>query len=202
MLEEIEAVTVKAEVAVGGKGAGSATEGDGGAGEVEGVLVVIEDQFYDVGVCDEGGVIEGATGGDHGEGCILAKGAGEGVDEGGVEKRFVALNVHDMGGCGALGGGFGDAVGAGGMVGAGPDGAGADGGAKVCDAVVVGGDDEFIEFPAEGGAFEDVLEKRFAEKGMKGLSGEAGGGPAGRDDPNDSCFFVVNDNPPQSVSGS
>jgi len=96
----------------------------------------------------------------------------------------------------ALGGGFGDAVGAGGVVGASVDDACADVFTEFGNAVIVSGDDEFIEFLAEGSALEDVLKEGLAEERMKGLSGEARRGPAGRDDPNDSCFFVANYNPP------
>lgn len=184
-------------MAVGREGGGDvASVGDGGAGEVEGVVEAIEGEFDDVGIGNELGIIERTPGGDHGEGLVLAKGAGEGVDEGGFEEGFVALDIDDVSGGLALVGGFGDAVSTGGVIGAGSDGAGSDGVAEVGDAVIVGGDDEFIEFLAEGDAFENVLEEGLAEKGMEGLSGEASRGPAGRDDSNDSCFFVANINPP------
>ncbi len=65
---------------------------------------------------------------------------------------------------------------------------------------VIGGDDQFIEFPAKGSPLVNVLEKGFSQERMEGLSGEAGRGPAGRDDTNDSCLFVVNYNPPSAVS--
>lgn len=196
-MEEIDTVSVDAKVAVGGQGGdGLAAVGDGRAGEVEGVAEAIDDELNDVGVGDEGGIIEGAAGRDHGERGVGPELAGEGIDERWVEKGFVALDVNDVSGGVALGGGFGDAVGAGGVVGAGADDAGADGVAEPGNAVIVGGDDEFIEFLAEGSTFENVLEKRFAEKGMEGLSGEACGGPAGRNNANDLCFFVVNKDPP------
>ncbi len=197
VVEEVGAVAVDAEVAVGGKlGDGVTAVGDLPAGEVKGVALVVEDDFNDVGVGEEGWVIDGARGGDHGEGLVFAKGAGEGVDERGVEEGFVTLNVDDVGGGLALRGGFGDAVGAGGMISASANGASAYGVADFGDAVIVGGDDEFIDFLTERSTFEDVLEEGFAEEGMEGLSGEASRGPAGRDDPNDACFFVVNINPP------
>ena len=196
-MEEIDAVSVDAEVTISGKGWGRvAAEGDGGAGEVEGVTKSVEDELDDVGIGDERRVIERAAGGDHREGRIVTELAGEGVDEFGIEERFVTLDINDVGGRIALCGGFGNSVGAGGVIGAGANGAGANGLAEVGDAVVVCGDDEFVEFLTEGGALEDVLEERFSKQGMEGLSGEAGRGPAGRDDPNDSCFFVANINPP------
>jgi hypothetical protein len=127
---------------------------------------------------------------------IIAHLAGEGIDEGRVKERFVALNVNNMGGGLALGGGFGDAVGATGMVDAGADGACPDGVAKAGNAVVICGNDEFINFPALGSSFKNVLQERLSEEGVEGLSGEAGRGPAGRDDTNDSCFFVAYIIPP------
>lgn len=130
----------------------------------------------------------------------MAKGSGEGVDKIGLEEGFVALDIDDMGGGFALTGSFGDAVGAGRVVAAGANGAGSNGFAKAGDAVVIGGDDEFIDFPAEGGPLKNVLEKGLPQERMEGLSGEAGRSPAGRDDANDSCFFVVNYNPPSAVS--
>lgn len=71
------------------------------------------------------------------------------------------------------------------MVGAGADGKDLDFLAKFEDAVVIGGDDEGVEFAALLGAFDDVLEEGFSEEGVEGLSGEASGGPAGRDDADD-----------------
>jgi len=83
-LEEVDAISVEAKVPVGGEaGCGVAAIGDGGTGEVEGVAEAVEGEFDDVGICDEIGIIEGAAGGDHGEGLVLAERAGEGVDEGG-----------------------------------------------------------------------------------------------------------------------
>jgi len=196
-LEEIGAIAVDSKVAVGWESRGlAAAIGDGGAGEVEGILVGIEDQFDDVGIGKESTIIKGATGGDHGEALIVAKLAGEGIDEGGIEERFVTLNVNNVGSGMAPGGGFSDAVGASGVIGAGADGTGIDGFAEADNAVVVCCDDQFIKFPAPGSSFKNVLKERFSEEGMEGLSGEAGRGPAGRDDTNDSCFFVVYMNPP------
>ena len=112
------------------------------------------------------------------------------------------MDIDDVGGRFALLGGLRNAVGAGGMVVAGANGTGPNGFTKVGDAVVIGGDDQVIEFLTKGSAFKNMLEKRFSQQRMEGLSGEAGRGPTGRDDTNDSCFFVVNYNPPSAVSGS
>jgi hypothetical protein len=196
-LQEIDAVSVDAEVTIGRKVWDRvAAEGDGGAGEVKGVAESVEDELDDVGVGDERGVIERAAGRDHREGGIVAEFTGEGIDEFGIEERFVALNINDVSWRMALRGGFGNSIGAGGMIGAGANGAGPDGLAEGGDAVVVSGDNELVEFLATRSALEDVLKKRLSKKRMEGFSGEAGRGPAGRDDTNDSWFFVVNNNPP------
>lgn len=195
--EEIGAVSVEAEVAVGGEaGVWGATKGDGGAGEVEGVGLVIEDNLDDVRVGDESRVGDGAGGGDHCKVGLVTEGLSELIDEGGIEEGFIALNIDDVGGLGAMGGGFGDAIGAGGVI-------------RLCeyegclyffaegsDAFVISGDDEFIELLALGGAFVDVLEEGLSEEGVERLSGEAGGGPASGDDAYDFCLGVGNDNPP------
>jgi hypothetical protein len=52
----------------------------------------------------------------------------------------------------------------------------------VADAVVVGGDEEVIELRAAEAAFPNVLDKRFSGQDVEGLSGEAGGPPAGWED--------------------
>ena len=93
-----------------------------------------------------------------------------------------------MSGIRELLGGFGDAIGAGGMIGASAGDFCSEVFAEGNDAVIICGDDEVIEFGALTGAFENVLQKRLSEKRMKRLSGEAGGGPTGRDDTNDKSF--------------
>lgn len=60
------------------------------------------------------------------------------------------------------------------------------------NAIVIGSDNEVIEFSAEAGTLDDVLQQWLSEKWVKRLSGEAGGGPTGRDDTNDKSFWVGN----------
>ena len=107
-----------------------------------------------------------------------------------------------MGGGFALFGGFRNTVCSGGVIGSGLDDLGSNCFAKSGDTIVIGCDNQLIQSSAEGCSLENVLEEWFSQKRMKRLSGEAGGGPAGRDDANDSCFFVADNIPPQSVSGS
>jgi hypothetical protein len=52
----------------------------------------------------------------------------------------------------------------------------------VADAVVVGGDEEVIKLRAAEAAFPNVLDERFSGQDVEGLSGEAGGPPAGWED--------------------
>ena len=78
----------------------------------------------------------------------MGEGGGEGIDEVGVEKWFVALDIDDVGGGYAMGGGFGNAVGSGGVIVAGDYGAGSDVFAEGENALIVCGDDEFVEFGA------------------------------------------------------
>ena len=93
-------------------------------------------------------------------------------------------------------GGLGDSVGARGMIGPRFHKTGIKQTAQFGDAGVVGGHDHLVKFLALFGPFDDVLKEWFPEKGMERFPGEAGGGPAGRDDPNDACFFVVYIYPP------
>jgi len=161
-------VSVNAEVTVGGESwDGFAPIRDGGAGEVEGVVILIEGEFDDVGIGDEVGVGDWAACRDHGKVKIFPEGAGEGINESGLEEGLVALDVDNVGGVLAGGGGFGDAVGAGGMI--------------------VAGEDE--------GGVEDVLEKGFSEEWMEGLSGEACRGPARWDNAYYSCARLLNQDP-------
>lgn len=183
-------------MAVGGDVVCAAREGDGGAGEVEGVLVAVQGEFYDVGVGDEGGVVQRACGGDHGEAVVFPESEGEGVNKCGVKERFIPLDVDDVRGTVAFSSGFGDAVGASGVVTLGDDEGGADVGAEGADTLVISRDDEFIELLAEGSPLEDVLEEGLSEEWVEGFSGEAGRGPASWDDADDSCFFLLDMNPP------
>ena len=116
-------VAVDADVApvgVGGAvGLGLTKVGDGGAGEVEGGAGLIKEGFDDGGVVHFIPIADGGDGGDHLPLGVL-EGMRELVDEGGIDERFVALDVDaGVGGNGLDG--FGDAVGAGGVVGVGHD---------------------------------------------------------------------------------
>ena len=104
------------------------------------------------------------------------------IDEAGVDEGLVSLDIDEVGRVGKLRGRFGNAVGAGGVLGGGHRDIGSESFGCFFDAFVIGGDDDGVEFFAFLGTLEDVLEKRFSAKMKKRLPGEATGGPSGRDD--------------------
>lgn len=159
-------------------------------------MVLVEGEFDDVRVGDEGGIGDWATCRDHWEVKIFAESAGEGVNKSWLKEGFIALDVDDVGGVLTGGGGFGNAVGAGGVIAAGEGKGGVDFLAEVGDALVIGGDEEFVELLALASAFEDVLEERFSKEWMKRLSGEACRGPARWDNAYYSCARLLNQDPP------
>ena len=114
LVEEGAAVAVDAHVTPEGEvGDVGARVWDGAAAEVEGAAGAAEDALYDVRVFEEGGVVERVDGGDHAGGWVaVAEEAGDVVDEGWVDERFVALDIDDVEVVGEGVGGFGDAVGA------------------------------------------------------------------------------------------
>ena len=179
-VEGFGAVGVEAEVLPDGEvGGGVAVVGDGGAGEVEGLMVQARDDLYGVGVGD---VFRSAGGF---EGCDLDCGVREGGEEGGdvlgAEEGFVTLEVDvDVGGV-ELGDGV-DAVGAGGKVGAGEE-----GGPVVCaaegeDFLGVCGDEDVVKLGAGAGGFVDPGQHGAAGEVAEDLAGKAEGGEAGGDD--------------------
>lgn len=158
---------------------GSVTNpGDGGAGEIKGVFVKIEDNFANVGVHDVGGSLDG--GGDGGDGGLgfFEEGLDGGIDGGRVEQGFVALHV-DKQVSGLVGSDLGDAFGAGAVIGAGHAGLAAEGVDRLEDAVVVGGDDDAVDAMCQLGTFIDALNHGFAGQGNQRLSGKPGGTIAG-----------------------
>jgi len=163
---------------------------DGAAGEVNGVTGEGGDDLDDVGVGDFAGDGDAALKGGHQEGGVVEEGLSGGVDSGGVNQGFVPLNVDDDVG-GGVRGGFGDAVGAGEVVGTGHDDFGAEGEGGIEDALVVGGDEEAGEGFGLGGALEDVLEDGFVFEGDEGFAGEAAGGEAGRNDAKNSWGSAI-----------
>ena len=138
-------------------GCGIAEPGDGSAGEIQGIFVKIEDGLYDIGIEDVGFVFN--CGGDAGErgGGVFKQGADGGIDDFGIEKRFVPLDIYkDL----AIGvsSDFGYALGAGAVVGAGHAGFTTEGFDGLDDAVVIGGDDDAGGELGKFGAFVNALD--------------------------------------------
>jgi len=154
-LEDVQAQML--EVADFHFGGGIAEPGDGSAGEVEGVFIEVEDSFYDVGIHDVGWSFYG--GGDAGDrgGSVFKQGADGGIDDFGIEERFVTLNVDENLAIG-VSGNFRNAFGAGTVLGAGHAGFAAESFDGLDDAVVIGGDDDAGGELGKFGAFEDALD--------------------------------------------
>jgi hypothetical protein len=171
-LEDVQAQML--EVADFHFGGGIAEPGDGSAGEVQRVFVEVEDGFYDVGIHDVGWSFYG--GGDAGDrgGCVFKKGANSGVDDFGVEERFVTLDIHENLAIG-VSGNFRNALGAGAVLGAGHAGFAAESFDGLNDAVVIGGDDDAGGELGEFGAFIDALDHGGTSQRYQGFTGQAGG---------------------------
>jgi hypothetical protein len=169
------AIGVDAEVfAITGKTA-IAIEGDGGAREVEGAVIVGGDDFDGVGIMDVGG---GAA---DGKGCDLNLGALEELQQRHEvlrrEERLVSLDVDvDVGGDG-LGDGV-DTVGAAGAILGSEDGGQAVGLGEVEDFVGVRGDEDLIEERAGTGGAIDPGEHGLAGDLAKDFAGQARGAKA------------------------
>ena len=90
-----------------------------------------------------------------------------------------------MGGFGEFRRSFGNTIRAGRVIDAGPRDLGIQRVAERDDAVVIGCDHQLIKLGALAGTLDHMLKQGLPKKWMKRLSGEAGGGPAGRNDTND-----------------
>lgn len=177
--EEVALESVDAEVAeVLGVGGGVSDEGQGGAGEVKGVAIHIEDDFDDIWIGHLGSIMDGGSGGDHADAGIALQSEGELVDEGRGDEGFIALHIDDGVVLGKGLGGFGDAVGATGMRWRGEDGFGSEGCGGLDDAFVVCGDDDVIDGAAFLAALPDVLDEGFPGDVMEHLSRESSRSPA------------------------
>jgi hypothetical protein len=173
------AVGVDAEVlAIAGETA-IAIEGNGGAREVQGAVVVGGNDLDGVGIVDVG---SGAT---DGEGCDLNLGALEELEQGHEvqrgEERLVSLDVDvDVGGDG-LGDGV-DTVGAAGAILGSEDGGKAVGLGEVENLVGVSGDEDLIEERAGTGGAIDPGDHGLAGNLAEDFAGQAGGAEARGDD--------------------
>jgi len=187
--EKIALVAVNAVVPENGNVFETAREGNAGAGKIEGVAPIIEDDFDDVGVV--AGFVEDGGGGDHFGGIVFDEDVGEAVDEVRVDERFVALDVEDGGGFGIFFDDFDETVGARRMIGASDDDLSSEGAGDGSDAFVVGGDIEGVEAGGFLGLFPDVLDEGFASDEGERFAGKARGGPTGGNDADDVHNFLI-----------
>ena len=134
--------------------------GQGAAGEVECVPVAIEDHLHDVGIVELRSIGHRVGGRDHGEVGILHQGGGQGIDEGWIDERFVALDVDDVGYLRTAPDCLRDAIGSGGMLRRSHRHLRPELKSCVANALVVGGHQEEVEFLAGAHPFEDVMQKR------------------------------------------
>ncbi len=125
---------------------------------------------------DVGGALDPFLEGAHGNGAhvVVQKAENRGVDGRGIDHGLVTLHVDDdlgLGGRGRLG----HAVGAGGVIGARHDHAGAKVFSRRADALVIGGDHHVREIARLGGAFPHVLQHGLTGDGDEGFAGETRG---------------------------
>ena len=112
------------------------------------------------------------------EGRIVDERLREFVDEGGVDERFVALDIKDVGGLRDGLDCLGEAVGAGRVIRRGHHGLASESCHCRGDAFVIGGDEDFRKHLRGLATLPYVLDQRFPGDEMQGLSGEACGAPA------------------------
>jgi hypothetical protein len=112
-------------------------------------------------------------------GFVVGEGLDYGVDGGGINQRFIALDVYVNVGW-DVHGDFGDTVGTSTMVGAGQDCFAAEGRYGVLDALIFGGDDYARRAGGFAQAFYNVLNHGAAGYLGQGLAGEANGSVARR----------------------
>ncbi len=105
-----------------------------------------------------------------------------------VHERLIALDIHDVGGLRHSPHGLRNPVGAGRVIRRGHHRLSAESNDGILDALVIGGDEDFIEPRTLLAALPNVLNQWFPRNEMKGLSGEARGAPAGRKDTKNECF--------------
>jgi len=163
---------------------GVANPRDGRAGEIERVVVKIENSFDHVRVHDVGGMTDRR--GNRGDLCgrIFEEGAHGGVDSDGINEGLVALNV-DEDVARFMSRDFRDALGSRAVIGARHARVAAERLDGVEYALVVGGDEDGMDGVGAFGAFVDVLDHGFAREGDQGFAGKSHGGVAGRDNDDD-----------------
>jgi hypothetical protein len=166
---------------------GVADPGDWGAGKIKAVAFEVENRFHDIGIHDVAGVADGRShGGDLGRRFFEERGHG-GIDRNWINERFVALDVDEHVAW-FVRRDFGDALGAGAVIGAGHAGFAAEGADGVDDALVVGGDDDVVDGLCLLCALIYALHHGLAGERDQRLAGQARGGIARGNHHYDSWF--------------
>src|SRR5579863_4079676 len=147
--------------------------GNRGAREIKRVVVEIHDNLDDVGVHYVGRPRDGSSHGRDRIMLVFEQSLDNGVHGGGVEKRFVSLDVHKHVAL-DVGGDLGDALGAGPGVGASHAGVATESAYGLDDPVVVGCDDHLVYRFGRLRAAVNPLNHRLARKRDKRFAGEAG----------------------------
>ena len=181
--QEVAPVDIESDVLEVSRGIGVRPPvGNGGAGKINRVVGGVRNDFDDVGVEREFGnrdahfershddAVAGFVG-RHGVGAHHAEDAA--IDGGGIEGRFVALNVDDPVGVGGRGG-LGDAVRTRDVVGARHKNTGLEGLGGFAYALVVGRDDDVGQISGLRGSFPDVFQHGFAGYRDEDFTGKAG----------------------------
>ena len=152
---------------------------------MNGVAGEVGDHFHNVGIADLGGVFDAPLQRTHGSFVVIAKREHRGVDSGGIDERFVALNVdHDLGGFRRCH--LGDAVCARGVIGASHSHRRSKRTGRGLNARIVGGDQDFRYVAGLRCAFVDVLQQRFSGERGECFTWETRGGEPGRNNAQDS----------------
>jgi hypothetical protein len=174
---------------------GVADPGDRRARKIKAVAFEVENRFHHIGIHDVTGVADGSgDGGDLGGGFFEEGGDGR-IDGHRIDQRFIALDVdEDL--AFLVRGDFGDAFGAGAVVGAGHAGFAAEGVDGVDDALVVGGDDDVMDGLSLFGALVDALDHRLAGQRNERLAWQARGGVTRGNNHYDSWFVGTHRNFP------
>src|SRR5271156_478449 len=153
---------------------GVADPWDGGAGEIERVVVEIQNDLYDVGVHDVARDLDRRRHGRHYGLRLVQQGRYRDVDGRRIKQRLVTLHIYEHFAI-DVGGYFGDPLGAGAMVVAGHARLAAEGGHDLYDAVVVGGHDHPIDTACRFSTFVHSLNHGLSIQGHQRLAGQARG---------------------------
>ncbi len=140
-------------------------QGDRGTREVEGALAGVDDHLDAGGVAEDGLVEDGRGESGHRHVGMIKEHGYRAVDGFAGEFRLVALDIDDDTGLGNCAGDLGNAVGAGGVIGAGQEGSSAEGLDGGGDTWVVRSDDDVVETTGVASGLDDMLDEGLSRLG-------------------------------------